>query len=170
MPLQKSLARRLALTVFAACGVWVFVEVGGAGAALAGNGLAWLAWQSEARSRGWLRAFRPRGKRLTSEAMDAASFFGLLGAVGTAAGGGLSSGLSAIAFGVLSIALEALDVESPAVPWGIALLAWVGPALPTADRAFSVSTSSVDDWLPVLGLTAIYVPLAALLLWRGRQP
>ncbi|MCY3001185.1 MAG: hypothetical protein NTV21_05220 [Planctomycetota bacterium] len=170
MPLQKSLARQLALTVLAASGVWVFVGVGGAGAALPGIGLAWLGWQSEARNRGWLRAFRPKGLRLTSEALGAACFFGVVAAVGIASGGGLGCGLSAIAFCVLSIALEALDVEGPAVPWGIALLAWVGPALPTADRAFSVSTTSVDDWLPVLGLTAIYAPLAALLLWRGRRP
>lgn len=170
MPLQKLDLRQLALAAFAAFGVWGFVATGGAEGALPALGLAWLGWQCRATSRRWLRPFRTRNQRMTTEAIGAGAYFALVATAAALAGGGWGSSLAALALCVLSVALEALDAEGPAVLWGVPVLAWVGPALPATDRAFSVPSGSVDDWLPVIGLSAIYVSLAAILLWRGSRP
>lgn len=98
------------------------------------------------------------------------SFFGSLALVGIASGGGLACALCAIALCALSVALEALEVDNPAAPWVVAVIAWVGPALPSTGRAYSVTAGTVDDWLPVFVLTAILAPLAAWLLWRDCRP
>jgi hypothetical protein len=170
MPLQKPHLRQLTLAACAAFGVWAFVKAGGAESALPALGLAWLGWQSRAMSRRWLRPFRTRTQRMTAEASGAGAYFAGMATAAALAGGGWGSSLAAVALCVLSVALEALDAEGPAVLWGVPVLAWVGPALPATDRAFSVPSGSVDDWLPVIGLSAIYVPLAAILLWRGSRP
>lgn len=170
MSLHQPTTRSLALAALAAAVMWAFVAVGGPSAATPGAGLAWLAWQLGAQRRSWLRAFCARERRVWSEASAAAAYFGVVALAGIAAGGSWACGLASVALCGLSIVFEALDVQSPGATWGTAVLAWVGPALPATDRAFSVPATSVDDWLPVLGLTAIYAPLAAVLLWHERRP
>lgn len=170
MPLHKAHLRQLLLTTTAAGGVGGFVAVGGADSALPALGAAWLGWQFEGLNRRWLRPFRTRSQRIGAEALRAGAYFTLVASVACLAGGGWGAVLAATALCMISIAFEALDVESPAVLWSVPVLAWVGPALPTTGRAFSAPAGTVDQWLPVIGLSAIYVPLAAMLLWRGSRP
>lgn len=76
----------------------------------------------------------------------------------------------ASAFFALGVAASALELESPVAAWTIVALTWIVPALPREPRVYSTSSITVDEGLPVLALSAIYLPLAALMLARGRQP
>lgn len=170
MFLHQRLFRRLALKALAPVCAWGLVGLGGGAAAVPAAGLAWIGWQLETLASRWELEFQPRAKRMRSQALRSGGYFASVASLGAIAGAGWAIVLAAGAFWALSLALEGLEAKGPGALWGVAALAWLGPALPPAVRIYSAPSSSVDEWLPVLGLSAIYVPIAALLIGRGSRP
>ncbi len=169
MPLQRHSLARPVWTVAASLLAAALVGTGGASAALPACGVAWLGWELLGRRTRWHRNFQPRARYLALEAAQATAHFGSVTAAGLLAGGEWGVGLMAAAFCALSVAMRALELDSPVAIWSVTALTWLGPALPQVPRVYSASSITVDEGIPVIVLSAIYVPLAVLLLARGRR-